>query len=106
MGSFWKIRAKNIVKIGERVAITDVSMEVLMVMALRNVSWGTKSPTNEASAIRPMSPRATGSLGRNSDMSQKSTDAPTALMVNSSIGGTAPALAISLQNTIFNPNIV
>ena len=106
MGSFRKRKAKNIVKIGESVCITDASIVAEIVMAFKKVSCGTNSPTNEASTISPISFRATGSLGMNSDNSQNSAAAPMARSVNSSIGDNTSELAISLQNTRFNPKIV
>ena len=83
-----------------------VSMVVAIVMALRKVSWGTNRPTNEAAAIFGKSPLPTISLGVNMERSQNRADAPSALSVNRTIGETAAELAISLQNTMFSPNIV
>ena len=38
IGSFWKKKAKNIVKIGPRVLMMAVSIEVVIVIAIRKLS--------------------------------------------------------------------
>ena len=106
MGSFRKKKAKNMVKMGPRVPRMAVSIEVDIVMAIRKVSWGISRPTTEAAAIFQISPFATLSTGRKKEISQNNAEAPIALIVNSTMGETASALAISLQNTMLRPNIV
>ena len=94
------------VNMGPRVPRMAVSIEVDMVMAIRKVSWGINRPTTDAAAILNISAGATLSLGRKKDIIQNRADAPMALKVNSTMGETASALAISLQKTMFRPNMV
>ena len=94
------------VNMGPSVPKIAESMAVAMVIPIRKVTCVRKNPSNDASAIRHMSPFFTGSFGIKSDRIQKIADAPMALNVNSTMGATAPELAMSLHSTTFNPNMM
>ena len=94
------------VKIGPRVPMMAVSIEVAIVMAIRNEICVRNKPIDEAAAIFQKSPLSTFSEGMNSEMSQKSAVAPAARSVKSTYGDRTSELAISLQKTILRPKIV
>lgn len=105
IGSLRNIAATNIVKIGVIEPRMEVSMAVVIGLASRKVSWGTKRPKNEAAAVRSRSLGAIFSLGVKIEMSQKSVHAPIARRVNITVGDNIPLLLRSLVVTMLMPNI-
>ena len=105
MGSLRKIAAKNIVKTGLRVPRMDESMEVVIVMAPRNVSWGRNRPRKDARAMSSISLPAILSFCPKRDAAQKRAVAPRARRVNRTMGLTVWELAMSLQKTMLNPKM-
>ncbi len=81
-------------------------MDVVIVVATRKEYCGRKRPSTEARAVISMSFGAIFSFGRKSESSQKSADAPMALMEKSTDGEMLCEFAMSLQNIMLNPNIV
>ena len=109
IGSPTKKKAKNMVKMGDRVPMMAVSMEVEIVIAFRKVSCGIKRPRADAATMRSRSGPLTCSRGakgrRKRSNPQNSREAPMARRVNSTMGLTRAALAMSLQKTMFRPKM-
>ena len=81
-------------------------MDEAIVMPFRKVYCGSARPMMPASAIRQTSLKGTFSGLVKSDIIQKMAAARIILDPNSASGDTVSAFAISLQNTMFSPNIV
>ena len=105
MGSLRNHAAINIVMMGVSELSIDVSMDVVIVMATRNVICGTNSPMNDARTICSMSDLLTCSFGMNRDASQNSSVAPLALSRNSAYGERTSLLAMSLHMAMLSPNM-
>ncbi len=105
IGSFRKIAATNIVMIGLVVLMIDASIDVVMVIALRNAIWVIKRPSIEAIKVRYRSLPLIFSFGTKIDAIQNRSVAPIALKQKRAIGDTTPESAIFLQNMIFKPKM-
>lgn len=106
IGSFKKIAANIIVKIGPRDVSMELSMELAIVIPFKKVYCGITRPIIAAIAISPRSFLHTFSLGQNMDTSQNTQAAHIILIPKRASGVMTEAFDMSLQKTMLSPNIV